>query len=63
MSSVPARAPSRPFLELVVDALLALAGPARPPGEAERAPDRYAALDVPTYQRRGIRIPEPTRAG
>jgi len=61
MPHTPARATPRPLSDLLSDALIALLEPRVPAasGGARSVParvDRYALFDVPTYQRRRIRI-------
>ena len=61
MSHTPARATPRPLFDLLSDALIELLEPrARAVPCATRPTpariDRYALFDVPTYQRRRMRI-------
>lgn len=66
MPHVPVRATYRPLFDLLSDALIALLDPAlshapddsRGVRPAPLRHDRYAPLDVPTYQRRRMRIDE-----
>jgi hypothetical protein len=61
MPHTPVRAAPRPLFDLLSDALIALLDPVVPGAArgARPAParlDRFALFDVPTYQRRRLRI-------
>lgn len=61
MPHTPVRAASRPLFDLLSDALIALLDPVVPGASrgASCGParhDRFARFDVPTYQRRRLRI-------
>ncbi len=60
MTRQPVAAAPRPLLVLFSDAVLEWLDPSRPSGAAAGsavgAGGAYAAFEVPTYQRRGIRI-------
>lgn len=61
MPHTPARATPRPLFDLLSDALIALLDPVSSdaPVGARPAPariDRHALFDIPTYQRRRLRI-------
>lgn len=62
MTDLPVRAAPRPILAWIHDALLGALAPREPASGRRERPDacaaRYAALDAPTYQRRGLRIAE-----